>query len=165
MAAAPRRTLLGTVNGVTSASRVYRTADAVEVDEVEGTDVTRRRVLLDEILLVTHHRERGTAFVVSALGLFLACGALSVLVATADRDAAFLVFGFTALPALVALVWRLLRGVDVVTVFGKRTRAALRFPLRRARAREVFRLVCRLAREAQATRGGARASPRPGAAG
>ncbi len=51
-----RRTLLGRGSTLSSRLRVFRTPDAVEVDEIEGYDVTRRRVRFDEVLLVTYHR-------------------------------------------------------------------------------------------------------------
>jgi hypothetical protein len=146
---APRRTLLGTTSGLSSFSRVYRTADAVEVDEIEGTDVTRRRVLLEEVLLVTHHREYGTAFVLTLLAVLTVFGAMSALAAAAQISVGLVLFAFTGLPALLALALRLALGLDVVTVFGRRTRATVHFSVRKARAREVFRLVCRLARERQ----------------
>jgi hypothetical protein len=148
-ASAPRRTLLASNSGLHSFSRVYRTADAIEVDEIEGTDVTRRRVLLEEILLVTHHREYGTAFVVTTAALFTVATAFSGLVAVTERTAGLVLFALTGLPVLLALALRLVLGLDVVTVFGRRTKAVLRFSLRKARARETFRLVCRVARERQ----------------
>jgi hypothetical protein len=149
MATSPsRRILLGCVNGLTSFSRVYRTTDAIEADEIEGTDVTRRRVLLEEVLLVTHHREYGTVFVVTTAALVTVFGALGAAIALSDRTAGLVLLGLTALP-LGALVLRLALGMDVVTVYGCRTRATLRFWLRKSRGHEVFRLVCRLARERQ----------------
>jgi hypothetical protein len=165
MAAPPsRRVLLGGLSGLTSFSRVYRTADAIEVDEIEGTDVARRRVLLEEVLLVTHHREYGTAFVVTTVALLAVFGALGALVAVSDRTAGLVVFGFGGLPALVALASRLALRLDVVTVYGPRTRASLRFSLRKARGREVYLLVCRLARERQERMARERAPWRPPAA-
>jgi hypothetical protein len=165
---APRRTLLGTTSGLSSFSRVYRTPDAVEVDEIEGTDLTRRRVLLEEVLLVTHHREYGTAFVVTMLAVLTASGAMSAFIAAVELSAGLVVFAVSGLPALLALAFRLVFGLDVVTVFGRRTRTRLHFSARKARAREVFRLLCRQARERQERlareRARAKAPPPPSAA-
>jgi hypothetical protein len=164
MAALPsRRILLGGLSGLTSFSRVYRTPDAVEVDEIEGTDVTRRRVLFEEVLLVTHHREYGTVFMVTTAALLAGFGALGAAVAVGDRTAGLILLGLTALPALGALALRLAVGIDVVTVYGRRTRASLRFWLRKSRGREVFRLICRLARERQERLAREQARPRPSA--
>jgi hypothetical protein len=143
------RELLGTRSGVTAVTRVYRTGDAVEIDETEGVDVNRRRILLDEVLLVTRHRERGTAFVVTAGVLSLLLTGLAALVSVEARGVGLGLFAFTALPCLVALVWRLAVGVDVVTLFGERSRVALRFSAIRGRAGEVYRLLCSSARGAQ----------------
>jgi hypothetical protein len=147
--AAPRRTHLGTETGLSHVRRVYRTADAIEVDEVEGTDVSRRRVLLDEVVLVTLHRAYGLAFVLSMIVLLTVFGFLTLILALADRTAGLVSFGLTVAPPLAALGLRLALGVDTVTVFGRRTKAEIPFWFRKARAREVFRLVCRLARDRQ----------------
>ena len=146
---APRRTLLGTTSGLSSFSRVYRTPDAVEVDEIEGTDVTRRRVLLEEVLLVTHHREYGTAFVATMLVVLTVFGGMSAFAAAVELSVGLVLFAATCLPVLAALALRPVLGLDVVTVYGRRTRATLHFPLRKARGHEAFRLICRLARERQ----------------
>ena len=45
MAAFSRRTFLARNNGLSAVERIYRTRDAIEVDELEGYDVSRRRVL------------------------------------------------------------------------------------------------------------------------
>jgi len=147
--AAPRRTHLGTQTGLSHVRRVYRTADAIEVDEIEGTDVSRRRVLLDEVLLVTFHRAYGLAFILTMIALVTVFGFLSGLLLLADRTAGLVSFALTVAPPLAALVLRLALGVDVVTVFGRRTKAEIPFWFRKARGREIFRLVCRLARERQ----------------
>lgn len=158
---APRRTLLGGQSGVSSFSRVYRAGDAIEVDEIEGTDVTRRRVLLEEVLLVTHHREYGTAFVVTMAGIITVFGFFGGLLATVQLTAGLVLFGLAGLPALVALVWRLALGLDVVTVYGPRTRARIHFSVRKQRCRQVYGLVCRLVRERQERIARERARARP----
>ena len=147
--APPRRTPLGTHTGLSHVRRVYRTADAIEVDEIEGTDVTRRRVLLDEVLLVTLHRTYGLAFILTMIVLLTMFGFLSGMILLADRTAGLVSLALTVAPPLAALGLRLALGVDVVTVFGRRTKAEIPFWFRKGRGREVFRLVCRLARERQ----------------
>ena len=156
-AAGPRRTLLGGQRGLLSNVRVYRTADAVEVDEVEGYDVSRRSVLLDEVLLVTYHQAFGWKLLVG-LGR----------VRDADRcrlrhpgPRRALITGVVpspscGLPFVIAAALRLALRLDVVTVYGIRSKASMSFWFRKRRAREVFALVCRLARERQ--------PPRPAAA-
>jgi hypothetical protein len=143
------RVHLGTRTGLSFVHKVYRTPDAIEVDEIEGVDVTRRRVLLEEVLLVTYHRAYGLAFVLTLVALALVFSGLSALVALGDRATALVVFALTGLPTLVLLALRLALGIDVLTIHGARTRAQVHFWLRKGRGREVFRQVCRLARERQ----------------
>jgi hypothetical protein len=140
---------LGTRTGLSFVHKVYRTPDAIEVDEIEGVDVTRRRVLLEEVLLVTYHRAYGLAFVLTLAALAVVFGVLCGLIAIGDRAIALVVFALTGLPSLVLLALRLALGIDVLTIHGPRTRAQVHFWLRKGRGREVFRQVCRLARERQ----------------
>ena len=135
-----------------SRQRVFRAADAIEVEEIEGYDVVRKRVLLDEVLLVTYHRTTGWPFVVAILGLSLLFGVIGSLVAASSRTAGLAIGAAFVLPLVTLLALRLVLGVDVVTVFGKRTKAEIHFWFRKRRAREVFTLVCRLVRERQGPR-------------
>lgn len=147
-----RRTLLGRRTTVSSQWKVYRSPDAIETEELEGYDVVRKRVLLDEVLLVTLHRTIGWPFVVTMVVLVLLCALITLGVAAVDRTVGLAVGAALVLPLLVLLVLRLVLGVEVVTVFGKRTKAEIHFWFRKRRAREVFSLVCRLARERQQAR-------------
>jgi len=160
VAAFPRRTFLARRAGLGSVERIYRTRDAIEVDELEGYDVSRRRVLFDEVILVTHHREVGWALLI----LLTFVGFFTMVIAIADFKSGVAAALFLVLPILTALVLRLVLRVDVVTVHGPRTRARIPFWFQKERAREVFRLVGRLAREQQDRRArtqGARSGPPP----
>jgi hypothetical protein len=149
MAAGPRRILLGKRSGLSSRQRIYRTPDAIEVEEAEGYDVSRRRVWLDEVVIVTYHQTVGWGFVAAMLACMTIFGFVGLLVMIGDRwtGAAFL--AITVLPFALALVLRLVYKLDVITVFGRRTKAELQFWLRKARARQVYQQVARLARERQ----------------
>jgi hypothetical protein len=140
---------LGTRTGLSFVHKVYRTPDAIEVDEIEGVDVTRRRVLLEEVQLVTYHHAYGVAFVLTLTALSVVFTVLSGLIALGDRAIALVVFALTGLPSLVLLGLRLALGIDVLTVHGLRTRAEVHFWLRKGRGREIYRQVCQLARERQ----------------
>ena len=59
----------------------------------------------------------------------------------------FLIFGT---PALIAFALRLMFRLDIITVFGKRTKASIRFRLRKARARAVYEQIIAAVRSAQA---------------
>jgi hypothetical protein len=149
MAGPERRTLIGKRNGVSSRQRIFQTADAIEVEEVEGYDVTRRRVFFDDIVLVTYHQFLGWPFLI-AIGALLALSLLLTVTASlGSRQAGLVVFLICALPCLIALALRLILRVDVVTVYGKRTRAQIPFWFRKQRARELYQQIGRLAREHQ----------------
>ncbi len=148
--APPRRVLLGKGSSLSSRHRVFRTPDAIEVEEVEGYDVTRRRVWLDEVLLVTYHRTVGWAFVAVMLAFMALVGffGLVFMVANPSVESA----GYVAvllLPFVLPLALRLLLRVDVITIYGRRTKAEMQFWFRKAQARQVYQQVCRLARERQ----------------
>jgi hypothetical protein len=145
------RRLIGTRSGLASRVRVYLTPEALEIEDLEGYDVTRKRVFFDDVLLVTYHRFVGIGWMVS-MGVLLGFAGLLCLAlfAAADRTAGLVAFLCLPLPLLVLLVLRLALRVDAVTVYGRRTRAQVHFWFRKRKARAVFQQVCRLARERQA---------------
>lgn len=122
------------------------------MDELEGYDVTRRRVLFDEIILVSLHREIGWVFVVTMLVILTFTAPVSLLAAIGDLQVGLWMAVFTVLPFVVLLLLRIVMGVDVVTVQGPRSRVRIPFWFRKERAQEVFRMVTRLAREHQERR-------------
>ncbi|HEV7516284.1 MAG TPA: hypothetical protein VGR07_08290 [Thermoanaerobaculia bacterium] len=136
----------GQAHGVAHRRRVYRTADALEVDEVGGFEIARRRVFFTEIRLVTLHRARQGAAVWVLAGL-AGIALLAGLLAGASGIPAYILYGLAGLSALGAMVSA--APVWVVTAHGRRTRAELRFRLRQARAEQVYRELCHLANEAQ----------------
>jgi len=146
----PPRTLLGRHATVMTRERIYETPDAIEVESREGYEVSRKRVLFEEVLLVTFHRGIGWAYVISlgVTGLLFGSLALSFLIsARAPIPAA--VFGVVALPFLAAAIIRLVWKLDFVTVFGRRSKAVMRFSLHKRRAREVYERICARTAEVQ----------------
>jgi len=147
---APARRLLGTANGIAERVRVYRTAEALEIDQMEYYNVRRRRVFFDEVQLVTLHAKRGLmngVILLGALALLVGLAATGVAKnGTAQTLAAFLAvaaaFALGSLASLLMPVW-------TVTVFGKRTRARIRFRLRGGKARRVYEEICQATAEAQ----------------
>jgi hypothetical protein len=143
------RHYLGKASAVALRQRVYRTRECLEVDEIDGYDVVRKRVFFDEVLLVTYHRFLGLPFVV-AMSVFSVLFGLTALAIGVRDVAAGLWFAlFLMAPFLIALVLRLALKVDAVTVYGKRSKAQVHFPFRKARAREVYVQICRAVREHQ----------------
>jgi hypothetical protein len=151
--ASSRRTLLGTLSAMGGRQRVYETADALEIDEAEDNEIRRRKVYYDEILVVTYHRRIGIGYVIGCAVLALLGAGLGLAVGmTAGWVIGVGVSAMLWLPALIAGVLRLALGVDVVGVYGPRTRARLEFAFRKARAREVYQLVAARARQHQSAR-------------
>jgi hypothetical protein len=142
------RTLLGKNAGLMSRGAVYETAEAVEEDSHVGYEVNRRRVLYEEVLLVTIHRETGTSFIVfnALTGLFFAGMALKLQVIVPGLGIAF---GILAVPFVATCIFRLIFKPTFVSVFGRRSKAVMRFSVRKRRAREVYGRICSRTREVQ----------------
>jgi hypothetical protein len=132
---------------------VYATRDCFEIDEVDGYDVTRKRVFYDDVVLVTRHRIVPWAPIVLSGLLSLVGGLLAFsLQGELGRGFGFTLFVLTlALVTLAVLLAAV--GGDAVTIQGKRTQARMDFVLRRGRAGEVYRRACRLARQKQGVKG------------
>ena len=146
------RTLLNRARTPLGADTAYLTPDSVDLDVSQAYEVVRRRVFFDDVSMVTLHHERGIAFLV-VTGVFgAACLAAAVFIVAVNVDMwpVALPFVVAGLPAFVAFLLRLAKGRSVVTVFGRRSRAVLRFGVfRSAKAREVYGRVCAAVRRAQ----------------
>jgi hypothetical protein len=146
MTPGPRKKLGRNVGGMTR-ELIFETADAIEVESREGYDVTRKRVLFEEILLVTSHRVIGWPYVIG-LGLTALFFGMWALVASPEPAIA-ISMAVLALPFLAACIVRLVLKLDIVTVFGRRSKAVMRFAIRKQRAREVYRRICARTAEVQ----------------
>ena len=146
----PNRNLIGKWSSFIQRERVYAVPDGIEVEVDERIDVSSRRVLYDDVLLVTYHREHGALFL--TLSGFFAFGflALSIWLATLGTPGVVVgvMFGIFGSPFLIAFLVRAIWGVDVITVFGRRSKAVIRYRVRKRRAREVHDLICAAVRSA-----------------
>jgi hypothetical protein len=160
------RKLLGTASNLATRVRVYLAEDAVEIDEIEGYSGTRKRVLFDEVLLVTLDRRRrmGSLLIWGAPALFFTAIA-GIGSRSAPLAGALMLMALLGGPFWLGFLAHLAFGVDHVTVFGKRSTAQIRFSLRKRRAREVFALLTNRARDAQRAAVAAPQSPVPPASG
>jgi hypothetical protein len=134
-----------------SSESVYQTADGLEVESNQQYEIVERRVLFDDVLLVTMHRYVGVAYpLVTALiaAFFIGIGIL-ILSINVDSWIPAAIFGAIGAPFLIAFLIRIVFGVEVITVFGRRSKAVIRFSLRKKRAREVYGQVCAAVRNAQ----------------
>ena len=131
-------------------TRAYLASDAIEVDEIEGYTGTRRRVLLDEVQLITLDRRRRWPIIAISLGAAAAFFVLFLVISFGSNQPVTTVAGSViAAPfALIgALQWAV--GADYVTVFGKRGVAQVAFFVRKKRAREIFALLRERVQDAQ----------------
>jgi hypothetical protein len=158
-AAAPRK-LLAKSRMAFSNQSVFQTAEGLDIESNEQYEIVERRVLFDDVLLVTIHREKGVPYLVvtGLFSLFFVGLALLILSINVDAWSAAAVFGIMGSPVLLAFLIRLFLGVDVITVFGRRSKAELRFALRKKRAREVYGTICAAVRSAHRRAGAERSS-------
>ena len=148
----PNRTLLGKWSSPLNRVRVYQTPDGLDVETHEHFEVANTRVFYEDVQLVTIHREYGTLYL-TLTGLF-SFGFLLLFGYMASLGEAGIVVGavffiLIGLPFTVAFLTRAFWGVDVITVFGRRSKATLRFKFRKRHAREVYGKICALVRAAQ----------------
>jgi hypothetical protein len=139
------RKFLGRYTDFTSRYVVYETPHAIETDELDNFEITRKRVFYEDVLLVTMHRSSAVlrALLGICLGLFL------VIIAAVVGGTAGWVFGAFALLSAIYGIARFAISETVVTVFGRRSKARIRFPFRPARGHQVFEAVCANVRRAQ----------------
>ncbi|HYI07838.1 MAG TPA: hypothetical protein VEK57_02100 [Thermoanaerobaculia bacterium] len=131
--------------------RVYQTADGFDVEMREQYEVMQRRVLFDDVQLVTIHHRLGPLYLIltgSIASLFAFIAILIVSVDANDWEAA-LVPAFIGLPFLILFLARLAFGQEVITIFGRRSKAEMRFAIRKRLARETYGKICAAVREAQ----------------
>lgn len=149
------RKLLGRWTSAISRVRVYELPDSLEIEANEQFEVTRRRVFLEDVQLVTFHRRRGIAYLlvtgaIAAIAIGFTLFGLSI---GAEMAWTFgIMFGFAGVPALASFLVRAIFGLDIITVFGRRSKLAIRFRIRKKRALEVYEHVCQLVHESQQRR-------------
>lgn len=148
------RTYLGKASSVAARYRVYLTNDGFDVDSKEQYDIIQRRVLFDDVQLVTIHREAGVYFltVTGVIGLIISTIAITILAYDVGNWVSALIVAAIGLPFVIAFVLRLLFGDEVITIFGRRSKATIRFGLRKQRARQAYGKICATVREAQGKR-------------
>jgi hypothetical protein len=99
------------------------------------------------VLLVTIHRETGLPYVITMGTAAILFGGIAFF--GRKEPALAITFGILALPFFIGCVVRLVLKLDYVSVFGRRSKAAMRFSLRKRRAREVYGRICSRALEVQ----------------
>jgi hypothetical protein len=143
--------------------KVFLVDGALEVDEDLNYDIERRRVYFDDVLAITYHRVLGGLHV-GALAFCMVVFGLAALGFWSEDElvAAGVFLGIAAVFLALAIV-RLILGIDVITVYGRRTRARMKFGWAKARARRTFQELVDLvrARQSEAAQAIAPAPPPP----
>jgi hypothetical protein len=142
---ASQRRFLGRYNDVITRQAVYATDSALEVDEQDNFQIVRKRVFFEDVLLVTLHERVAILAILFCLGF----GAFFVLIgAIAGGAGGWSLGGLGALFIGYGLM-RISIKDSVVTVFGRRSRARIRFALRKGRAQRLYDEICANVRRAQ----------------
>ena len=132
------RTYLGGEPNLGGYRRVFEIDGALEVDENNFTQIERTRVYFDDVLGITIHQQVGLLYLIVTGVLAVFLGAIAVIIAVDGPPEGALVMALFALPFAVAFFLRVLLKVDIITVYGKRTKAVIRFGFRKARARMLY---------------------------
>lgn len=162
------RNLLRRSRTIFGSDATFLTPDGLDVDSTQTYEVVRRKVFFDDVYLVTLHRERGIAYVITTAlfaAFFLGIAILIVAINTAGWPWA-LPFFVVGLVFLIAFLIRIAMGREVVSVFGRRSKAVLRFgSFRKDRAREIYGQICAAVRRGQSAIPVVERAPAPDAPG
>ena len=143
------RTFLGN-GGESKKTRLYLDADCIEIEEEHTVDVMRRRIYLDDVVMVTHSRRFGWQFLANTgIPLFgFVIAAISFIVAGSRW--AFIACAFGCIAFLIPFVHRLITRLDVITIFGRRKRAEITFGRRKEFVQNRFDTIVAAVREKMA---------------
>jgi hypothetical protein len=147
------RTRLGSSAHAFARESTFDVGDGLEVESSEHYEVIRKRVLYEDVLLITYHREAGIWFIVlnGLVGAFFLF--IGVIITISTRSSSFLpmliLWLAMASPFLIAATLRAILGVDVVSVFGRRSKAVIKYSFRKRRAREVYGRILARVRQVQ----------------
>jgi hypothetical protein len=140
-----KRRFLGRYNNLITRHAIYATDNAIEIDEQDNFEIVRKRVFFDDVLLVTQHDRTGI------LGIFvsLSFAGFLILIGTIAGGRAGWIFGSLGIPVAIYGLIRIRVKESIITVFGQRSKARIRFMLRRARAQRLYDEICERVRHAQ----------------
>jgi membrane protein implicated in regulation of membrane protease activity len=144
------RTLIGRNFGFGTRERVFESEDAIEVDATDQYELSRKRVLFEDVALITYHREYGWAFL--SVQTFVAIVFLAIAEVTYAAGGGWIpamIISVFALPSIVAIFLRVTLQVDVISIFGRRSRATIRFSFQKKKARELYGRLCHRTRQMQ----------------
>jgi hypothetical protein len=137
---ATKRTRIGRTSNFATRQLVYRTPVGIEVDELDHFEIMRKRVFYDDVLLVTYHRQQSWGFIVLSALVLLLFGGLAIVAISVPPLA--MTLAAVAAVALILGTMRLLMQVEVISVFGRRSKAAIHYAYRKAFARRMYNEIC-----------------------
>ncbi len=140
-----KRRYLGRFGDLASRTSIYERGNAIEVDEQDAFHIRRRRVFYEDVQLVTMHDSVGLA------GIFFGFGIATIFLLLAfamGRDAGW-IMAVAAAPFLAYGIARLTMRDAIITVFGRRSKARIRFTLSPKKARRIYDELCEKVRAAQ----------------
>jgi hypothetical protein len=149
VSSAPPRKRIGRWNGLATRQTVYQSDEALEVDEIDHFEIVRKRVYFDDVLLATMHSEVGVALVITLAIFFVLLSAIALVFLSAGESGVAGFFATLSLPFLLGMVIRLILKQEVITVYGRRSRAAMKYTFRKTFAHEKFNEICALVTAAQ----------------
>lgn len=147
---ATKRVRLGTWAGLATRYSIYRSEHAIDIDERDNFEVQRRRVFFDDVLLITYHRQLTLGPVIMIAIVLLLFWGLALFLYFLEQKPAAEVLALLPSPLFVLLVLQLILKTDVITVFGRRTKATLRYGFRKRFARATYEDLVVRTRAAQA---------------
>lgn len=128
---------------------VFEIEGGLEVDEINFVEIERTRVYFDDVLGITYHKQTGIAFLIGMGLLALLFGGLALVLALDHETEGAIAMGVVTAPFAIFFLLRVILKVDIITVFGRRTMACMRFQFRKGRAREIYGELTRKIRSVQ----------------
>jgi hypothetical protein len=140
------RTFLGN-GGEVKKTRMYLDADCLEIEEEHPVDIVRRRIYLDDVVMVTLSRRFGWNFLAATGLLGGICGLSALGFAVQKEIAAAAGLLIVCAAFTVPFVYRLITRVDVITIFGRRKRAEITFGRNKKSVQKSFDTIVTAVRD------------------
>ena len=138
-----RRSFLGKTSSAYKKQFVYETAEGLEIDEANyGYTISRKRVFFDDVMMVSSHDIFGWRYLVITGILASFFGLIGLGLLTDKLTTAALVFSIIASFFLFLFVLRITLRVNVISIYGKRSKAEMHFSLRKNLAHERYKYIC-----------------------
>ena len=133
--------------GVNGNVRVYLSEDCFEIEEQLPVDIIRRRIYLDDVLMISHCRRFGWMYLLST-GLAAAfMGFIALILLVNELLWAGLGLSLITLAFGTMFLSRLVSRLDVITIHGRRKRAELTFGIKKDNVQPMFDKLVRAVQE------------------